>query len=237
VAKKIEVKSITYTRRFNLGNYEHEEYTAEAAVEGDAVAAFGELKDIIADAKGGDETGTSKSTSAEKKQVESASKKPGKAASKSSAKNKPSDDEDEDEDDDSVGEEDEEELEDAESDDDSEDEESDDSDSDDDEDEEEDPKPVAKKKAVAAAKKAVAKAEPKKKTFKSKASVYSRNSDLHKKLFVESVKEAMGADWLKKNAGRGKTVSIKLEGKEFIGADGQVLPSFKTELKKLAKAK
>lgn len=229
MAKKIAVKGITYSRRFNLGNYEHEEYTAVAEVEGgNAVEAFGELKEIIAEAKGGDETGASKSSSGTKKQVESASPKAGKAAAKSSAKNKPSDDEEEETEEEELEDaDDEEEVETEEDEEESEDEESEE------EDEDEEEEAPAKKKV---AKKAPAKAAGKK-SFKSKATTYSRNSDLHKKLFVEAVKETMGANWLKANAGRGKTVSIKLEGKNFLDSDGSVLDTFKAELKKLAKAK
>lgn len=78
-------------------------------------------------------------------------------------------------------------------------------------------------------------AAPKKKGLRAKGSVYSRESDLHRKLLGQMLKDAglYKTDDQKKKA---KAVSAKMAGKEFLDGDGEIMDSFKTEFTKLMKA-
>ena len=202
----MEIKEVKYTKRFNIGDYQHEEYSisADLAAESEdgAVAAFADLKDIVAKAHSGDQSaktkvsraGKAKEAKEEETEEEAEEEEAPKAAKGKAAKSKKVEEPEEAEE-----EEEEETEEEAE--------------------EEEAPKAV-KGKAV-----------------KKKGSTYNRNLDLHKKLFVEVLNDNLGYGWVKKNAGRAKTVSIKMEGKNFLDADGEVLAEFVKETLKLAKAK
>ena len=231
MAKLPKIGGVAYTRRFNLGNYEHEEYTVSAAVEEtDAVTTIAQLKGAIEAAKSADAIpwpDASETIDKSGKQKTGAAKPTGKKAAPKKAA-KPTDDEDETEEDEEEDLEDEEET-----DDDSETEESeeDEEETDGDEDEEESPAKGSKVAKKAPAKKAAGK------TFKKKGTAYSRNSDLHKKLFVETIKEVMGDKFMATNSAKAKAISIKLEGADFLDADGEVTDTFKAEIKKLSKAK
>ena len=193
----MEIQEVKYTKRFNIGDYQHEEYTVTANAEEGATKAFAALKEAVAKAHAGDVVEKAKVSRAgkakeakeeETEEVEEAPKAVKAKAVKTAAK--------------VVEPEEEEETEEAEE-----------------EETEEAPKAV-KGKAV-----------------KKKGSEYNRNLDLHKKLFVEVLNDNLGDGWVKKNAGRAKTVSIKMEGKSFMDADGEVVAEFIKEAIKLAKAK
>lgn len=190
----MEIKGIKYTKRFNLGNYEHEEYTVDAQAEDASASDFAQLKELVAAAHAGDVKSSAKVSrankakeEAEEEEEEEEEKAPAKKTTKKKVEPEPEED--------------------------------DEDDADDADDAEEAPKAV-KGKAV-----------------KKKGSVYDRNSDLHKKLFVELLNSELGDSWVKKNAGRAKTASIKMEGKNFLDADGEILADFVKEALKIAKAK
>lgn len=200
----METKEIKYTKRFNIGNYEHEEFSITAVTEDGSVEDFAQLKETVAKAFVGEEVAKAKVSRSnkakevapepEEEETEEAEEEEKPKATKgkaSKAKAKKVEEPEESE---------EEEAEEAE------------------EEEEEEEKPKAK-------------------ALKKKGSTYSRNSDLHKKLFVEMLNEELGEGWVKKNAGRAKTASIKMEGKNFLDADGEILPEFTKETLKIAKAK
>lgn len=68
-----------------------------------------------------------------------------------------------------------------------------------------------------------------KKTKKKKKEIaYSREDAIHKKIFVETL-STLFPEW-KKNADKAKSVSISLEGEEFISDNLEVLESFKNKL-------
>lgn len=189
----MEIKGIKYTKRFNLGNYEHEEYTVDAQAEDASASDFAQLKELVAAAHAGDVKSSAKVSRANKAKEEAEEEEeeeenaPAKKTTKKKVEPEP---------------------------------EEDDADDEDDEDDEEEAPKAVKGKAV-----------------KKKGSVYDRNSDLHKKLFVELLNSELGDSWVKKNAGRAKTASIKMEGKNFLDADGEILADFVKEALKIAKAK
>lgn len=76
------------------------------------------------------------------------------------------------------------------------------------------------------------------KKFKKKPQNYSRSSEQHKSLFSNVLRE-VAPDWKKseKSKKAGKIASQKMEGKEFLDETGEVVDSFKAEVKKLMKAK
>jgi hypothetical protein len=217
VKKALKFTVVKYGRRFNMGNYEAEDLSAEIAVEEgeDATEALGVLKEWVENNRtrvDAAETDEEAEETDEEEDVPPAKKK--KASKKTKVVEEDEDGEDE-------------ELEDMEDDEEAEeDEEDEDEESDEEEesDEDEAEEPKSKKKA------------PAKKTFKKKGTVYDREDQLHKKLFVEACTAATGVkDWVKKNASKAKTVSVKLNGTDFLDADGDVVDTFKAAIKKLTK--
>lgn len=69
-----------------------------------------------------------------------------------------------------------------------------------------------------------------------KTTPYDRKNDLHKKLVAEYLDEAMPV-WKEKLPNRAQVVSVKMNGKDFLDADGNILQSFKDEYLKLLKTK
>lgn len=108
----------------------------------------------------------------------------------------------------------------------SEDEESEDDDSEDEDDEE-------KKPAKGKAKKPAAKKPAAKTPRKKKPQVYDRESDTHKEIF-STVLKGVSPNWKKdaKLKAKAKSASVKLEGADFLDAEGEVLASFKQSVKK-----
>lgn len=178
---------------------------------------------------------------------------------KKNGKNDDADDDDTDEDgdsddsdsDDSEGEDEDSDSDESEEDDDEgnaddEDTEDEDDDADDGDEEEKQPGKKGKKpnkkspQSTAGAKAGKAKSAPAKgkKTFKKKPQSYARDNDTHKEIF-SGVLKAVKADWKKSAAlkKRAKDASVKLEGKDFLDAEGEVLTSFKQSVKKLMAAK
>lgn len=71
-----------------------------------------------------------------------------------------------------------------------------------------------------------------KKTFKKKPQVYNRNIEQHRAIFSRCL-GSVKPDWKEKLKDKAKQVSQKLEGKPFLDENGEVLPEFKAEVKKL----
>ncbi len=71
------------------------------------------------------------------------------------------------------------------------------------------------------------------KKFKSKAQAYDRANETHKEIF-SSLLKSVAPDWKKtpESKVKAKIVSEKLEGEDFLDADGEVLPEFKASVKK-----
>ncbi len=215
---KLKVTEVKYTKKFNTGNYESEEYSLTASLESkeNPLEVIAELKAQVLQAKSG-EAATSEEEDEEEDEEET--------TPKSKAKSKAEDESEEDES------EDEEETEDEESEDDSDDTDEEDESEDEEEEseeeaEEEEEKPKAKAK----------KAAPKATKFKSKPQGYTRSDRVHKELLGKTL-SAVWPDWKKnpKNKDKALKVSKKLEGVAFLDEKGQVLKSFKDALKKALK--
>lgn len=119
----------------------------------------------------------------------------------------------------------------------------DDGEADDDSEEEDSKKKQGKKsgRSTATAGKAgkATKSEVKdKKTFKKKPQAYARDNDTHKEIF-SGILKAVAPKWKTdpKTKTRAKGASVKLEGSEFLDAEGDVLASFKSSVKKLMAVK
>ncbi len=197
--KVVEVK---YTKRFNLGNYEHEEISLTAAVEDDGDMNIVEeilgLKTMAESAhsgatKGADEeqapledAGPEEEETPEEKPKAKPAKK-----SKPAPTTAPSKEVEED----------------------GTDEETVDEDGTDEEEEEEKPAP--------------------KKKFKKSGTVYQRSNETHKKIFADHLTNLI-PKWKASEASKAKAkkLSLELDGKDFLDADGKGVPSFIAALKK-----
>lgn len=79
---------------------------------------------------------------------------------------------------------------------------------------------------------------PPKKAFKKKGQTYARDNQLHKKLVVEFLKkEVKGFPADPAIKGKALVVSKKMQDKDFLDEEGNVLASFKDDFKKLMKSK
>ena len=74
---------------------------------------------------------------------------------------------------------------------------------------------------------------PKKKSLKKKGSAYDRSNELHKKM-LSGVLGGIKKDWreIPDYAERAKTISKGLHGKDFLDADGQIVPEVLKKIKK-----
>lgn len=218
----VRVTEAKYTRRINLGNYEHEELSLTAIVEdGDtAVGVLAQLKADIVTASGGEaasgplpppppeDAGPEAVETPEEKLPKKSSKKskpvPTTIPTSKPAEEEVVDDEDEEaENEDGSG---------------------DDSTPDDEEEEqtiiEEDEDDVEEEPA------------PKKKSFKKKSQTYQRANETHKDIF-SGVMTAVAPAWKKtfESKALAKKVSQKMEGVDFLDEDGGVFASFKEQVR------
>lgn len=206
----MKVTEAKFTRRYNVAQYEHEEYTVGAVVEDgdDVIEVLTQLKADVEAAHAGEAPVTED--------------KPAKSKKKKSTTVESNEDETGDDDT---------ETDDSETDSDSdipEDETDEDNTETDDsegtEEEEEPPKTTKGKKAAA----------PKdKKKFKKKPQAYQRANEAHKELF-SGVLKAVAPNWKAKETTKvlAKKVSQKMEGTDFLDEDGKVFPSFKELVRK-----
>lgn len=222
---KVEILSISYSKRYNNGNYESEEFKAEGTVDGDALEGFAQLKGaVIAAAEVEAIPWTPSATKGTVSKVKPDSKshegdddeeeeKPKKKATKKAVKKV------------ETGE-DEEDLEEEEKD-------LEEDDSEKETDEEVEKSNTAKGQKSKAGTKT---SEPEKKSLRKKGSVYSRSSDLHKQMFVAEIKK-VDSKFLSENGVVAKAISLKLDGSDFLDGEGAILKSFSDSLKKMMKAK
>lgn len=221
----MKVTEAKFTRRFRLADYEHEEYTVSAIVEDkdDVGEVIGELKESVLAAF----TGKAEETKTKEKK------------NARTAKARDTDDEDSNEGAEPEGNE----STDGESSDDDEAPDSKDSDNADDSTDEgettdSDVKTKGKSKgAEKGAKKGKSESTSGKK-YRSKAQDYNREIEQHKEIF-SGVLKSVNPDWKKSEASKNKAkeVSQKMEGKEFLDANGEVLDSFTADVKKLLMGK
>lgn len=229
----MKITDAKYTRRYNLGDYEHEEYSLSGLIEdGCGTKALVLLKKEVEAAFS---TDSSAAVTEEPQQPKQKAKKGKKDATKNA---KPDHANDEDSDDESS------EEQDAGSDDegyqdneaaDSEDDDNSDDSSDSDEaatdEDEEEQVTASKKRAKGPAKE---NASEGKKSFKKKPQSYNRGIEQHKEIFSSTLR-LIAPDWKKDEASKkkAKAASEKLEGVEFLDASGVVLPTFIAAMKKL----
>jgi len=240
-APLVTVKSITFSKRRNLGNYEHEDLSivGEIAVGASEEEAIGYLRGIVEAnlgeymANDKEETTSKKAKSRKAAEVdeddedEEEEEAPKKKKAKKKSKKVEDDEEDED---DEEEEEDEESEDDSDGDEDSEEEEEEE----DEEDEEEEvaPKKGKGKSAKASSKggdkKASGKTTDGKKKGRSKATTYDRRKDIHKTLVGEMIDEQF-PKWRSKKKLVAKSVkaSAAMNGEDFLDNEGHVLDSFR----------
>ena len=219
----MKVTELKYVRRFNLGDYEHEEFAVTAQVEDgeNHVGLLIGLKADVAAAHAGEASAASSQSMPSGDLGAQTEEKPAaKGKKKSSKKSKtkdtttPSDESEEENSETSNAQSDDEEMS-------NEDETSDESESDENEEEEQNEEKKPAKKAAG------------KKKFKSKAAAYDRANEIHKKLFSEQVK-AIDPKWNSSEAKKKRVqeTSRKMHGEEMLDGEGKVLNSFYGALKK-----
>jgi hypothetical protein len=86
--------------------------------------------------------------------------------------------------------------------------------------------------------KELVKEAPKKKSFKKKPQTYQRSNEAHKEIF-SNVLKAVAPDWKKsfESKAQAKKVSQKMVGEEFLDEDGNVVASFTEAVRKAMKAR
>jgi len=228
IGENMKISEAKYTRRFNLGDYEHEEYSLSAAVDEDTYSAkevFSDLKSTILEAHTGDSKPEKEKEEKNGKSKSSSSKENGKNGKAAGKGAKGSDDE---------GSEDNEESDAETSDDDNDPPESDEAEDagDEAEDEEQETKPVKGKSSKG---KSGAKDEGKK-TFKKKPQTYNRSIEQHKEIFGGVVR-SINPKWKDNDVTKKKVkkASESLEGEDFLDENGEVIEDFKAKVKKLIK--
>jgi hypothetical protein len=220
----MKVTEAKFTRRYNVGQYEHEEFTVTAMLDDkdDVVETLTILKtDVEAAHKGegssslSDERGQDKDETNEETNSGKAGKKSSKSATMTRGKgSKATTTETESETQDETSDEDD--GEDQEDGDDGE------ETIDDEEGNEEEEKKSSKK----------ATQSPGKKSLKKKGSPYSRSNETHKSLLAKEFRKHF-PDW-KENAKReakAKKFSRDMDGKDFLDGEGEIVPEFVKALK------
>jgi hypothetical protein len=219
----MKVTEAKFTRRYNVGQYEHEEFTVTAMLDDkdDVVETLAVLKSDVEAAHKGEASADSSREPGREEPETSEETKPAKAGKKSSKSDtttrgkgsKATTTETESETQDETS--DEEDGEDQEAGDDGEEETIDDEEGN--EEEEEKPKKTQ---------------SPGKKSLKKKGSPYSRSNETHKSLLAKEFRKHY-PDW-KENAKReakAKKFSRDSDGKEFLDGEGNILPEFVKALK------
>ena len=209
----MKVTEVKYSKRFNLGNYEHEEFTVTAIVEEDADVkeSLNEIKDVVNATQAGAEISEN---SVEKEDVKPKTAK-GRGVKNPKKSQEPTTEGEEDEEEENNEEEDDQKVESEDSEEDAEVEE-----------DEEEPK----------GKKAKGSNGTSGKRTKSRATSYSRVDDLHKKIVGDFLNEEVPG-WNKKYKENALLASKKMNGKDFLDADGEVIESFKKDFLRVLKGK
>ena len=219
----MKVTEAKFTRRYNVGQYEHEEFTVTAMLDDkdDVVETLTMLKYDVESAHTGEGSSTSSAERGQDEEETSEETKPAKAGKKSSKSDtttrgkgsKATTTETENETQDETSDEDD--GEDQEAGDDGEEETIDDEEGN--EEEEEKPKKTQ---------------SPGKKPLKKKGSPYSRSNETHKSLLAKEFRKHF-PDW-KENAKReakAKKFSRDSDGKDFLDGEGNIIPEFVKALK------
>ena len=231
----MRVTEAKYTRRYNTGNYEHEEFSLTAVVSEDEnhVEVLAQLKSDIQNAYAG-EAGPSVTEDAgtEMDETPEEEEKPAKR-SKKSKRSRTTTLEDESDTEEEIGpeiedetpeEEIENEIEDETPEEEIENEIEDESPEEEEFEAEEEPEPAPAKKT---------RSKSGAKGFKKKPQVYQRSNETHKDIFG-TVLRKVAPNWKKsfESKAHAKKVSQKMEGVEFLDEDGKVLASFEADVKK-----
>lgn len=233
------VSEAKVTRRFNTGDFTFEEYTLGAIVDESESGAdvLTELKKQINEAFVGE---VSKPKQDDKKSTKKEEKKNAKPSKASIVDDKNSDDEDpasEDAGNDGESDQDDEAAdgEDSDNTDDSSDGSEDSAAEDEASDEEEVTKPAKKGGSKSDSKDADKKGGKK---YKTKSQNYNRGIEQHKEIF-SGVLRSVSPSWKQSDVlkQKAKKASETLDGTEFLDENGEVLPSFKAEVKKLMTVK
>ena len=213
--EQMKATEVKYSKRFNLGNYEHEEFGVSIVVdETDRVDAMKIAQDWVAQAQSGQEMPLATQDPKAESLPEKKSKKPksemapGVKKPKSAPKAEKEEEEDE-EDKEEV----EEEVEEGYA-------EEDENDDDGEGEEESEQEEVEKK--------------PKARAGKSKSASYDRTNDLHKNL-VGKMLTHYHPDWRTKLKETAIQASKKMQGKEFLNATGSIIKTFEDDFMKLMK--
>lgn len=213
----MKVSEVKYARKFNTGNYESEEYSVTAIVEEDdsATEVFKQLKTEVASAHSGSAQGETNEEETTAEDQPTCGRRPKKGKGSDSDESKASEEETEE----VEGEEEAEETE-----------------AGNDEPEEEETPDESEEKPLKKSRRSTDGAEAGKaggKKFKKKPQVYQRSNKAHKDIFSSVLKE-VAPDWKKTPAStaKGKSVSQKMEGEEFLDENGKVLATFKQSVKK-----
>ena len=209
--KNVELR---FNRRYNVGQYEHEDYTIVAQLEeGDSsVEALAQMKASVEAAFAGESGGEPGADAADKPATTGKGKKD-KKSKPAPTTTQEEEEETEEIEEETGGEETEEETETEEE---VETEETEEEETETEEEEIEDPPPK------------------KGKTFKKKPQAYQRENKTHKDIF-SSVLKKVAPKWKSsfESKAHAKKVSQKLNGKDFLDENGKVLSSFEAEAKKL----
>lgn len=210
----MKVSEVRYARRFNTGNYEHEEIALVAVLDEDdnVQEVLAGLKADVCAAHSGESTASpSDEAGTDEEEIEEEIKPAKKGKKSKPAPTTAPSEESEEDDDGATDEEIEEEIEAA-----SEEEETE---------EEEEITPAKKAPSKDGAKDS--------KKFKKKPQVYQRSNVTHKDIFSKTMTKVR-PNWKKafESKAHAKKVSVKLEGTEFLDEKGKVLPSFEEAVAK-----
>lgn len=218
----MKITDAKFTRRFKIAEYEWEEYTLAAAIEENETAqeVLGQLKEEVNAAFTG-----------EVKEEEKPAKKGKKNGTGKQKRDDTSDDSDETDTEANASSNDESNDDDEATDDSSSDDDSSSSSGDEGESEETE---ESSGKSSGKSKGGKKEDDDKGKKFRKKPQSYNRSLEQHKEIF-SGVLKSVAPDWKKTDASKAKAkdVSQKMEGKEFLDDNGEVLDSFKAEVKKL----
>jgi hypothetical protein len=235
------VTDAKYTRRVNTGDFEFKEMTLSAQVEqGETGAeALISLEAEIASALSGQAT-TAAAPEVKKETTKQAAQKPAKKGKTNGKHNDDTDNENTDDEDpasEDAGSDDESDSDDETTDTEASDD-SDDSTEEDSSDEKTDGSSDDNEEETKPAKGKSSPSKTGKKTFKKKPQSYNRGIEQHKEIFSSTLRSVM-PDWKKSQVtkDRAKKVSEQLEGESFLDENGEVLPEFTAQVKKLMSAK
>lgn len=239
----MKITEAKYVKRYNLGDFQHEEMSLVGSLEGSGLTgseALVQLKNEVEAAHAGEVVSPAPAAKNPKTKQEKPVKKGKKNGESKAAVADDEDGDNEDLESEASGDDGESDQDDEAPD--SEDSDSDDSDSEDGEGGEDSEDGESSEEEVEerspARKPAGSKKEGGKKSFKKKPQPYDRSNETHKELFT-GVLRTVSPDWKKSEESKlkAKKVSMQLEGVDFLDESGEVLKSFLDLTKKMMSAK